>query len=751
MKFQNDSFKNNDIILDGNDIIEMKPKIVHLDIIDYAEMMSKILSIEKKFRGMEPIAEDLPLLFQLEKDLENQMQNSITLSLYKYWLLINYYIFQAHDITKQRTERIHNTFSRIDEIEKKLFHCKTVETRFKSKKSGDLSEPINIKLIDIDMKDSTQFKLGSYVYALKGFFAIEFICDYMKFSKSTNSQRFDKFTCMALYFLARSFFLDKKRIEMKKNKIKPENKKKDKSHHHHNHLDKEQDRILIQRKLKKIGNSMYNIQDLYSARDKVIQARFIFETIENPATEECNFLFNPFESYLIESSSLSKSGSININSSEISQLNITSTTSSTHSHSPIPIRTRPIIFHNQSSQSTTTESTIAEPSQPLMLHSSSTQSLAPSVVKKDIIPPLLDYISTIFHFLISLKKLARQGEEFEKFIQINSKFGFEPLMWLEDAITKVILEDREIMISYFNKKLSHEISGGLIVTIINVCSKSSLLYDVLVESVKDIKHLICVTTLYKSEQKVIEHAIKDYNNKHLQELFGSLLASSFLGQTKMIVNVQENNNRISQYVRERFKDQLNFDEISNLFLECFEEDPLMKKLNSPLKSIQWYGRKMIEHVALHGRVWDRVAQNGIILGYSFWLTPSSQWFSLNSSTQEMIDIVTKSNKGKDIKRFITFNEQAEVLQKAHLRNIPSWTLLDVFVMKNHRKHGFGKSLLQPVLEMADSTNTFCFTITTNELNLPFFFRLGFSMKENLVSPSYNTFVLIRAPLKKQST
>jgi ribosomal protein S18 acetylase RimI-like enzyme len=159
-------------------------------------------------------------------------------------------------------------------------------------------------------------------------------------------------------------------------------------------------------------------------------------------------------------------------------------------------------------------------------------------------------------------------------------------------------------------------------------------------------------------------------------------------------------------------------------------------------------------VSAHGRLWDRISQGGVVIGYAFWLTPGSLNFTLNST--QLLDLVLNSKKGKDIKRLIAVTEQVEVLQRSLLGSRLTssaltsgnfWTLLSVCVVKKHRRHGFGRSLLLPVLEKADATQTLCFTWTTNEQALPFFFKLGFSMKEKVTLPNYSIFALLRSPQK----
>jgi ribosomal protein S18 acetylase RimI-like enzyme len=200
------------------------------------------------------------------------------------------------------------------------------------------------------------------------------------------------------------------------------------------------------------------------------------------------------------------------------------------------------------------------------------------------------------------------------------------------------------------------------------------------------------------------------------------------------------------------------DEVAQFYVDCFDDDPLFKSRAHAPKMHVWYARKIVEHVSAHGRLWDRISQGGVVMGYAFWLTPGSQSFSLNSV--QLLDMVLNSKKGKDIKRLVSVTEQAEALQRSMLQSKahPStsstalasgnfWTLLSVFVAKQHRRHGFGRSLLLPVLEKADATHTLCFTWTTNEAALPFFFKLGFSMKEKVTVANCSIFALLRSPQK----
>ena len=116
--------------MDENDIIEMKPKIVHLDLIDYAEMMSNILIFEKRFNSDEqPLPSDIPFLSKLSTDLENQILMSTNLAHYHYWLLINSYILQAIEDKKLKLKETVKVLKQNHEFDK-LFPHSCITTRF---------------------------------------------------------------------------------------------------------------------------------------------------------------------------------------------------------------------------------------------------------------------------------------------------------------------------------------------------------------------------------------------------------------------------------------------------------------------------------------------------------------------------------------------------------------------------------------------------------------------------------------------
>jgi hypothetical protein len=132
MRFRNSSFDNKDIVLDEKDVIEMRPKIVHLDLIDYAKMMSDILATEKRFtkEEEEPKPSDVPTLTQLADDLVTHLQRSVSLSLYKYWLLVNSFVLQTISDSSARSKFISRLMKHSVEIETKLFPCYSVTTYF---------------------------------------------------------------------------------------------------------------------------------------------------------------------------------------------------------------------------------------------------------------------------------------------------------------------------------------------------------------------------------------------------------------------------------------------------------------------------------------------------------------------------------------------------------------------------------------------------------------------------------------------
>jgi hypothetical protein len=216
MRFRNLSFDNKDIILDSKDIIEMRPKIVHLDLIDYAEMMSCILATEKRFtkEEEEPQPSDVPTLLRLAEDLVTHLQRSVSLSLYKYWLMMNSFILQTIKDSSARCKLISRVMKHSGEIENKLFPCYSVTTFFFNQNrpnamsnsgANDFAQkgenlansnnqgttiansqsspqcnlnPSNKKkkeihtnaLIDFDMNDKIELKVAAHVYWLKGVF-----------------------------------------------------------------------------------------------------------------------------------------------------------------------------------------------------------------------------------------------------------------------------------------------------------------------------------------------------------------------------------------------------------------------------------------------------------------------------------------------------------------------------------------------------------------------------------------------------
>jgi hypothetical protein len=170
LQFVNNSFQNKDIILDEYDIIEMKPKIVHLDLIDYAEMMSNILIFEKRFSSgdQQPLISDIPFLSKLSTDLENQIQMSTTLSHYHYWLLINSFILQAIENKKLKLKETVRVLKQNHEFDK-LFPHSLITTRFYCSRGQSPNGKFHFNLlIDVNINDKNELKLSSKIYALKG-------------------------------------------------------------------------------------------------------------------------------------------------------------------------------------------------------------------------------------------------------------------------------------------------------------------------------------------------------------------------------------------------------------------------------------------------------------------------------------------------------------------------------------------------------------------------------------------------------
>lgn len=129
----------------------------------------------------------------------------------------------------------------------------------------------------------------------------------------------------------------------------------------------------------------------------------------------------------------------------------------------------------------------------------------------------------------------------------------------------------------------------------------------------------------------------------------------------------------------------------------------------------------VRHGVVHG-----VGRAGRLVGVAAWLPPDR--YPEGPLRQLRLTPVVLSVLRRFPRRARAGVEALRVFEEHHPTVPPHWYLEVLAVHPDHQRRGFGGALVEPVLELADSTGTPAFLETSSETNADWYGRLGFETR-----------------------
>ena len=169
--------------------------------------------------------------------------------------------------------------------------------------------------------------------------------------------------------------------------------------------------------------------------------------------------------------------------------------------------------------------------------------------------------------------------------------------------------------------------------------------------------------------------------------------------------------------------QVSIKTISGTLAQCFFDDPsftfILGERSDKLMILSTFFELLVDDGMERGRIEIAPDEQGICLWYPADIEIFNQQFE-----QRLVDLVLLTSQIAGEK---SAQRLEQILQKIGDRE-PKQPHCEVFyigIKPTARGKGIGKSLLQPVLDYADTTKVGCYLISSNSRNLSFYERSGF--------------------------
>jgi ribosomal protein S18 acetylase RimI-like enzyme len=184
-----------------------------------------------------------------------------------------------------------------------------------------------------------------------------------------------------------------------------------------------------------------------------------------------------------------------------------------------------------------------------------------------------------------------------------------------------------------------------------------------------------------------------------------------------------------------------------LLAAAFLNDPMYIQVQpnngARLKMLEWLLERVIRYALLNGQVYTTPG----LIGVACWLPPGHTHLTFVGLLRSGL-IAAPLKLG--LRTYLRFDRYMSYADKLHERYAPSshWYLWAIGVEPTHQGCGVGSSLLQPVLQQANSEGAACYLDTGTESNTRFYARHGFQVVEHGRTPrdGVQVWAMLRLPL-----
>lgn len=190
---------------------------------------------------------------------------------------------------------------------------------------------------------------------------------------------------------------------------------------------------------------------------------------------------------------------------------------------------------------------------------------------------------------------------------------------------------------------------------------------------------------------------------------------------------------------------------SEVLGDSFQNDPVFLNFTFQdnqrrLSTIQWISRLMLQYARHYNTVYTT---NKELKGVAIWIPPGQ--FPLNNLRLLFFGAYALPFKFRlsKLRQFISIFLKVEELHKANVPQ-PHWYLLMLGIHPRYQNQGVGSSLIQPILEKADTENVPCYLETSTEGAVRFYQRHDFEVLKKIDFPQegFQIWTMMREPRLK---
>jgi len=188
---------------------------------------------------------------------------------------------------------------------------------------------------------------------------------------------------------------------------------------------------------------------------------------------------------------------------------------------------------------------------------------------------------------------------------------------------------------------------------------------------------------------------------------------------------------------------------ASILTEAFMNDPLylavMPDAIRRQQALLWLHKRVLQYCSLYGVMHTLPSVKGV----ACWLPPGQTDVTIFRILRTGLFAMPYYMGLTPFFRFNAYMNVSDALRKKHAPK-SYWYLWVLGVDPSSQGRGFGRKLMQPMLERADIEGAACYLETENEQNLGFYETLGFSVAASEIVPksSITTWSLIRKSVRE---
>lgn len=165
---------------------------------------------------------------------------------------------------------------------------------------------------------------------------------------------------------------------------------------------------------------------------------------------------------------------------------------------------------------------------------------------------------------------------------------------------------------------------------------------------------------------------------------------------------------------------------ADLLARVFQHDPMIQFLvGDPVKLLE-KPRPLYQASIRMGLLNGEVYTTPVLDGIAVWIGPGNTDFTFRQLLQTGLLRATLAMGFASILRMMRSADYLEKIKKQVIPE-PHWELMFVGVEESKRGKGIGETLLQPMLDQADTEKSAIYLDSMNERNLNFYKRNGFEV------------------------